>query len=1440
MWNPFHPRPAPPAFGEGKVVPETQASPISRLLFSWLDSFLSVGYSRPLEKEDFWEMPNFRLTGSITEQLEQAFYRRCPPEERPSFVWEKDAGLSADGHDGNNVSRQTSNSTKLAPVEKLDTENPTPAASLPKASAQSKGKKQPKQDSSLLYALHTVFWKQFWTAGVLKLFSDTLNTTTPLVNQVLLTWLTKSYVYFRASEEQREAFGLSKPQGIGYGIGLAFAIFSMQELSSLLSNHYQMVAMTNGLCLRTSLIGAIFRKSLRLSGRARMKHSVGQITTMISTDATRLDRNSANIHNLWVAPIQIAIGIGLLIRNLGYSALVGLAVLMLGFPTQFLLARVMLTQRKKGVVLTDQRVRMTTEVLAGIRLLKYYAWERFYAHKVSNLREKEVSTIRKVAAARSTLIGTVTVIPILASVLSFITYALTGHNLDVAIIFSSLQFFNIIRIPLVFLPLVLAAATDALVALGRISAFLRAEELAVPYVIDPESKFALDVDADFTWETVRKGGTGQKPSHGKKQAPGGAAKEKRGSKMFGKKEKHGPVLPTTNPGEALEKTNGKEKEEDEKPFELKDVKLKVPKGSFVAIVGPVGSGKSSLLQALIGEMRKTRGECIFSSTAAYVPQTAWIMNATLRQNIVFGQPEDEDKFREIVKACCLETDLEMLPDGEETEIGEKGINLSGGQKARVSLARAAYSGADIVLMDDSLSAVDAYVGKTLLDNCLLNGPLADKTRVLVTHALHVLDKTDYIYVMDEGVVVEQGTYQELMKSGQAFSRLIEEFGSLDKQEDVEPNVEKPKTSKKGLIANVPGPQKERQALMQAEERLTGAVSWSVYSKYFEFAGGVAVFPMIIAWLVLSQATQVANNVFLGFWTSQSIRGFDQAEYMGTYAALGIGSGLFSFGLSLTISMLSLTAGLRMFKAALIAVLRSPVSFFDTTPMGRIMSRLSKDQDTVDTELAMIAVQLLTTASSVVGTAGLVFYTFPYLGIIFAPLIILYYIAALYYRRTSVEAKRLDSLLRSALYASYSETLTGLSTVRAYRSQASTLHGIPGRFVRKSEEGLDLENRAYYMTIAIQRWLGVRLDILGNMLILGICLFAAGFRTSVDPSKIGVVLSYTLSITQTFSLLVSTYAQNEQNFNAVERILYYTELPSEGAATTPNDPAESWPEAGGIHFKDVEMAYRPGLPPVLKGVSFDVKPGEKVGIVGRTGAGKSSLLQALFRIVNVQSGSIEIDGRNIAEIGLEVLRGRLALVPQDSLLFKGTLRENLDPTNTRADAELIDSLRRAWLLPRDGSPDPAAEAKFSLNSNVSDEGKCAGEKQLLALCRALVKNSRIIVLDEATSSVDVETDAKVQRTIQTEFSSSTLLCIAHRLNTIVYYDRILVMDAGKVAEFDTPLNLFDKEDSIFRSLCNEANLSRADILKIRGTVHGRLSVSVPASSAASVLENATAS
>ncbi|CAL1710985.1 unnamed protein product [Somion occarium] len=1289
-----------------------------------------------------------------------------------------------------------------------------------------KGPESPEYDASLVKSLYRTFFWSWWGSGALKLFSDTLKTTTPLLNKVLLTWLTNSYIYYRASEDERAAGNLEKPQGVGYGIGLAFALFVMQESASLMTNHYMRISMTTGLSVRTAVIGAIFRKSLRLSGKARLDHNVGQITTMISADATSLDVSSYNIHELWVAPIQIAIGIGLLIGNLGYSALVGLGVLIFAFPIQLILIGIIIQQRTKGIKITDSRVQLTTEVLQGIRLIKFYAWENFYANQIGSLRTREVETIRKMALAQGLILACMIVLPILAAVLSFITYGLSGHELDVATIFTSLQFFNIIQYPLAFFPAVLAVAANVYVALGRISKFLLAEEIAEPYNIDPDSKFAVDVDADFSWETAHTAASagpkfvldetvpakaGPTVSQGKEEQSKESSKR---SWLRKNKKKTENVLPTTTNDEIKqEETN--EKDED-KPFALPNLKLQIPKGSFVAIVGRVGSGKSSLLQALIGEMRRTRGNVRFASSIAYVPQASWIMNATLRENVLFGRDDNEERLQEIIRACCLEHDLEMLPHGEDTEIGEKGINLSGGQKARVSLARAAYSDADIVLMDDSLSAVDAYVGKQILDNCLLNGPLAGKTRVMATHALHVLDKTDFIYVMDNGAIVEQGTFQDLMSDNGKFARLMDEYGNLESgKEKTEPE------DAKDLKGKAPEPKdtnKIQSALMQEEERMTGSVAGTVYLKYLRYAGGLLLLPLLLVLLTAYQGSMVANNLFLGFWTSESIPGFSQGDYMATYGGLGAGVAVFSFLLSFSMSLIALSASLRMFKTALLSVLRSPISFFDTTPMGRIISRLSKDQDTLDSETSFIAFQVLTTISSVIGTVALVFYTFPYLGILFAPLGIFYMVAAIYYRRASVETKRLDSLMRSALYASYSETLTGLSTVRGYGAQ--------NRFIHRTEKGLDMENRAYYMTISIQRWLSIRLDFLGNLLILGIALFSAGFRKSVNPSKIGVVLSYTLSITQFFSDLVSSYAQNEQNFNAVERILYYTELPSEGDATTPNDPPPSWPDQGAVEFKNVELTYRDGLPLILKGVTFSVKPGEKVGIVGRTGAGKSSLLQALFRIVNLQGGTITIDGHNIRDVGLDILRSRLALVPQDSTLFMGTLRENLDPQGTRTDAELISALKRAWLLPRDGSPvDPVVEAKFSLDASVSDEGSnySAGEKQLLALCRALVKNSKIIILDEATSNVDVETDAKLQRTIQSEFAYSTLLCIAHRLNTIVYYDRIIVMDAGKVVEHDTPLNLFDKEDSIFRSLCSEAGLSRQDILRIRASAQSTSSV-----------------
>ncbi|KAF4589934.1 hypothetical protein EYR38_009229 [Pleurotus pulmonarius] len=1379
MRNPFHPEPAPPGFAEGKIAPEERASIFSRIVFHWLTPLLQVGFSRPLQKEDLWELTPPTLATSLTRRVETEFYSRCPPEKRPAFL--KDL------------------QPKQGP---------------------------PKTDESLFKALHRAFLTRWWVSGVFYLAGETLRTTTPLVTKVFLIWLTESYIYHQLPQASRDAPGLERPKGIGFGIGLAFAIFTMQQCASLFTNHFYMMAMTNGLRVRSALIGNIFRKSLRLSGRARAQHGVGQITTMISTDSERLDAFSSTAHGLWVAPIQIILCIGLLIGNLGYSALVGLGVLIFGMIPQGFLAAIIFKQRQTGVKFTDARMRLTTEVLQGIRILKAYGWETFYAHQIEKWRRKEIKTLKISAAATSGLIALVGFIPILSAILSFITYALTNHDLNIAIIFSSLQLFNVILVPMATFPIVLGSLSGAIVALNRISTFLLAEELPEPYPIDVNSKYAVDVDADFTWEITE--GVEEKFSQPKEGSE--ANEEEPNSIQHDKQKNENDRVLDVVVSDADEK---EDKDEDKTPYSLKGLKMQIERGQFIAIVGRVGSGKSSVLQALIGEMRKTSGNVTLGGTISYVPQRPWIRNATVRENILFGQPADEVRLRQVIRACSLDHDLTILPQGEETEIGEKGINLSGGQKARVSLARAAYSNTDIAILDDPISAVDAHVGKALLENCLLSGPLANRTRILVTHALHVLPKVDYIYVVENGQIAEQGTYADLVESNLAFSRVLEEFGSQGNEPEAPgqagwKHTQEPEEKLQGGPLNAPS------QLMQEEERVTGAVSWRTYSKYFRHGGSILWMPLIFALLVVDQCFFVATSLFLSFWTSSTIPGFTQANYMTAYGLLAVGNALASFSVALSFFLTGLIAGFNIFRKALASVLKSPTAFFDTTPMGRVLTRFSKDQDVLDSQLPAVLYSFMATIMSMFGTAGLVFYTFPYLGIMFAPMAVVYYVIAKYYRRTSIETKRLDSLMRSRLYASYSEALTGLPTIRAHRIQESSIDA--------TEHGLDMQNRAYYVTLGIQRWLAVRLDLSANILILGISLFGAGFRETIDPSKVALVLTYTLSVALLFTQVVNLFAENEQNMNSVERMLVYTELPPEGDQAKPSNPPPSWPSEGEIEFTDVNFGYRDGLPSVLRDVCFRVRPGEKIGIVGRTGSGKSSLLQALFRLTELRAGKIVIDGVDIRNVGLDVLRSQMALVPQDSTLFLGTLRENLDPQKSRTDAELISILQTTGLLPLADKPDSESEKKFSLDAVVGDEGLnySVGERQLLSLCRALVKDSRIIVLDEATSNVDVETDSRIQRTIQNEWASSTLICIAHRLNTIAYYDRVLVMDSGRVADFDTVLNLFDKEEGIFRALCDESLLTREDILRIRANANAALVLaSLVASSSASDVVNLTA-
>ncbi|CAI2164333.1 9655_t:CDS:10 [Funneliformis geosporum] len=1193
------------------------------------------------------------------------------------------------------------------------------------------------KNPSLLRALNRTFGFKFWISGIYRFLSDTLQVASPLFVQLLLKFAQESWM----NKDNREASPNSST-----GFLYTVIIFVLQMGSTFFVNLYFYSSMEVGFLVRTAMITAIYRKAMVLSGKARNAFTTGKITNLMSTDTTRLDFVSGYFHVLWAAPIQLCIALGILIKYLGPSALAGFGFLFIMTPFQGKVMRTLGKTRSKAAKITDERVKITQEVLQGIRVIKYYAWEESFLETLNNLRDKEMGYVRLLLSMRAGITGVTLVIPVFASIIAFIVYSLSGGELKAEVIFPSLALFNIMRLPLMFLPMVIAAVTDAWVSVKRIQELFVAEQLDYLPKVNPDGDYAIKVDdGEFIWEN-------NETANVSIITPMDSAE-------------HMANVTTLTPYS-----------------HLRNINLSIPRGKFVAVVGTVGSGKSSLLSALVGEMKKVHGEIEFGGSVGYCPQTSWIQNATLRDNIIFGLPFNDERYHKVIKDCCLEPDLAMLPDGDLTEIGEKGINLSGGQKQRVNIARAVYYDADIVLLDDPLSAVDSLVGNHLITNCI-KGALKEKTRILVTHHLHVLPQVDYVICMENGKIAEQGTYEELMRDGKAFAKLIEEYGEAEAEEEIDVESADEKVVKKEMSTGVVAPVK---ALMTTEERSTGSVDNTVYFAYVRAAGGYLLLPLLFFLLVMMQVTNIG----------QKFNNMSKETYMGIYLAWGISQGIFSLLGGLIFSYAGSKAAKTLHRNSIKRVLRAPTKFFDTTPLGRIINRFSKDIDTCDNLLSDTYRMFLSTLTSVIGTFILISIIFVYFLIPLVPLLALYYFVAIYYRSTNRELKRLDSVLRSSLYAHFSESLTGLPTIRAYREQ--------DRFLRTNEQFVDIENRAYFLIIVVQRWLGIRLESIANTLIFFTSLFSVIGRYNVNPAIIGLVLTYALQVTGTFNWCVRQFAEVEANMNAVERLVYYSESLDVEAEPIILDhrPPSEWPVKGEVHVKDLVMSYGPDLPPVLKGVTFDIVPSEKVGIVGRTGCGKSTLATSFFRFIEPISGKIELDGIDITTIGLKDLRSKITIIPQDPVLFNGTLRSNLDPFKEHDDATLWNSLRRAHLIQDDvdnentdstfteslnekspvtnvSVPQQSKQEALTLDSPVNENGSnfSQGQQQLIALARALVRHSKLIIMDEATASVDFKTDHLIQTTIREEFKDSTVLTIAHRLRTVADYDKILVMGMG---------------------------------------------------------------
>lgn len=768
----------------------------------------------------------------------------------------------------------------------------------------------------------------------------------------------------------------------------------------------------------------------------------------------------------------------------------------------------------------------------------------------------------------------------------------------------------------------------------------------------------------------------------------------------------------------------------------------------------------------------------------------------------------------------------MLPAGDATEIGERGITISGGQKQRLNIARAIYFDADIVLMDDPLSAVDAHVGRHIFDNAIL-GLLKDKCRILATHQLWVLNRCDRIIWMEAGKIQAVDTFDNLMRDHEGFQQLMESTSVEEEQETDAPAApsadgESKKKKKKG------------KTLMQSEERAVASVPWSTIADYIRSSGSILFGPLVVFLLILAQGSNIATSLWLSYWTSNKF-GYTTGVYIGVYAALGVVQAALTFGFMVSLSIFGTRSSKVMLRRAIGRVLRAPMSFFDTTPLGRITNRFSRDVDVMDNSLSDAMRMYFFSVGSIVSVFALIIAFFHYFAIALGPLFLIFLFATSFYRASAREVKRFESVLRSNVFAKFGEGLSGVACIRAY--------GLKEHFMSDLRVAIDDMNSAYYLTFSNQRWLSIRLDMIGNLLVFTTGILVVTSRFNVSPSIGGLVLSYILAIVQMIQFTVRQLAEVENGMNAVERLQYYGQQLEEEAPLHTIEVRKSWPEKGEIVFDNVEMRYRDGLPLVLRGLDIHVQGGERIGIVGRTGAGKSSIMSTLFRLVEISGGRITIDGIDIATIGLHDLRSRLAIIPQDPTLFRGTVRSNLDPFNEHNDLELWSALRQADLVSdeaeqtavagaasgsgnKEGAPGssvvpvapdaPAATGRdatrIGLDSIVEEDGLnfSLGQRQLMALARALVRGSQIIVCDEATSSVDMETDDKIQATIASGFRGKTLLCIAHRLRTIIGYDRICVMDQGAIAELDNPMVLYQNENGIFRGMCDRSGIRAEDI------------------------------
>ncbi|XP_041115614.1 multidrug resistance-associated protein 4 isoform X1 [Polyodon spathula] len=1195
------------------------------------------------------------------------------------------------------------------------------------------------------------YWKSYVVLGAFTLIEETLKVIQPVfLGQLILFFETYN-------PDDREALYVA----CGYAAGVSLSAFVLAILHHLYFYHVQRA----GMKIRVAMCHMIFKKALCLSNTALGKTTTGQIVNLLSNDVNKFDEVTIFLHFLWIGPLQAAAVTALLWQEIGPSCLAGMTVLVFLMPLQTFFGRLFSKLRSKTAAFTDTRIRTMNEVVSGMRIIKMYAWEKPFAKLVTELRRKEISKIKKSSYLRGMNMASFFVANKIILFITFTTFVLLGNPISASKVFVTVSLYSAVRLTVtLFFPSAIEKASETMISIRRIKNFLILDEIVKPSVeLQKEEKKDVLIhmkDVICFWD----------------------------------KNLDAPTL--------------------------QNVSFTVHPGQLLAVIGPVGAGKSSLLSAILGELPQDRGDIKVKGKLTFAAQQPWVFSGTLQSNILFGMEYDQQKYEQVISACALKKDIAILPDGDMTVIGDRGATLSGGQKARVNLARAVYQDADIYLLDDPLSAVDAEVGRHLFEKCIC-GVLRNKPRILVTHQLQYLQAADQILVLKEGHMVARGTYGELQRSGVDFTSLLKKGEDEEDEQNSsrsarcrtisQNSVWSQTSSTKDGTVDLP-PAEAVTTVLSEESRSEGSIGVRLYWKYFIAGANCAVLLLLFLLNILAQTAYILQDWWLSYWASEQeklnvtldahnhneTQQLDLGFYLGVYAGLTAVTVIFGFIRSLLCFKVLVNSAQTLHNQMFQSILRTPVRFFDINPIGRILNRFSKDIGQLDSLLALTFADFVQIFLQIVGVIAVAVSVIPWIIIPLIPLLIIFIILQRYFLQTSRDVKRLEATTRSPVFSHLSSSLQGLWTIRAFKAEQ--------RFQREFDDHQDLHSESWFLFLTTSRWFALRLDGLCAIFVTATAFGSLLLANGLEAGDVGLALSYAVTLMGMFQWGVRQSAEVENQMTSVERVLDYTELENEAPWVTECRPPPDWPRHGVIVFEDVNFAYSRDGPRVLKNVNAVFRSKEKVGIVGRTGAGKSSLISALFRLAE-PDGSIRIDGVLTSELGLHDLRTKMSIIPQDPVLFTGTMRKNLDPFNEHTDEDLWNALEEVQLK------GVVEELPNKIETQLAESGSnfSVGQRQLVCLARAILRKTRILIIDEATANVDPRTDELIQKTIREKFEECTVLTIAHRLNTIIDSDRILVLDAGRIHEYDEPYVLLQNNDSIFYKMVQQTGKAEAAAL-----------------------------